>query len=163
MSWVTVRKSDERWSNNDHRGSRFWDPLTLRVWNTSSISVAGVRWILDGMSVASRVIDEPRFGLWNFTVDTLSKCGWLLTHGTRSESTVWSITCCTCLRAAGLRLSIRDTVLQRAARGVLACSLLDHDEPVRTMSGPTPLLRSSGAMSRLAWKMMSSNCVLGSL
>jgi hypothetical protein len=51
----------------------------------------------------------------------------------------------------GLTHSCRGMVLQRAARGVLACSSLDDDGdgPVRTKRGPTPLRRNNGAMSGL--------------
>ena len=45
--------------------------------------------------------------------------------------------------------SCRRMVLQRAARGVLACSLLGDDEPVRTTRGPTPLRRSIRATFRI--------------
>jgi hypothetical protein len=96
------------------------------------------------MSVASLVMDEGRFGLWIFTGGTLLKSLWLLTDGAPSMAEVrFSPCCCTCLHWKLLRLSMRGIVSQRAARGVLACSLLDgDDEPVWTMSGPTPLRRS---------------------
>jgi hypothetical protein len=96
------------------------------------------------MSVASLVMDEGRFGLWIFTGDTLLKSLWPLTDGAPSMAKVrFFPCCCTCLHWKLLRLSMRGIVSQRAARGVLACSLLDgDDEPVWTMSGPTPLRRS---------------------
>jgi hypothetical protein len=96
------------------------------------------------MSVASLVMDEGRFDLWIFTGDTLFKSLWLLTDGAPSMAKVrFSPCCCTCLHWKLLRLSMRGIVSQRAARGVLACSLLDgDDEPVWTMSGPTALRRS---------------------
>ena len=64
----------------------------------------------------------------------------------------------------GLAHSCRGMVLQRAARGVLACSLLDDDEPVRTTRGPTPLRRSIGAtfldtVCRHSWTFSLSEAV----
>jgi hypothetical protein len=53
--------------------------------------------------------------------------------------------------------SCRCTVLQRVARGVLGCSLLDDDEPVRTKRGPTPLRRIIGAMFVLAFMFLATD------
>ena len=161
---------------------------TLSVWKYASISVEGVRWIIDGMSVASVVMDVPRCILWLCRDDTRSK----RQDGTRSKAKVGSMQLCTCVPVGsgvvedtrenalenahpgsgvledtrentlvmdgtrvkvppfvmrGLAHSCRCVVLQRAARGVRGCSLVDDDEPVRTKSGPTPLRRIVGAMS----------------
>ena len=160
---------------------------TLSVWKSASMSVEGVRWIIDGMSVASVVMDVPRCILWLCRDDTRSK----RQDGTRSKAKVGSMPSCSCLPVGsgvvedtrenalenahpgsgvledtrentlvmdgtrekvppfvmrGLAHSCRCMVLQRDARGVLGCSLLEDDEPVRTKRGPTPQRRIVGAM-----------------
>ena len=167
---------------------------TLSVWKYASISVEGVRWIIDGMSVASVVMDVPRCILWLCRDDTRSK--WQ--DGRRSKAKVGSMQLCTCVPVGsgvvedtrenalenahpgsgentlvmdgtrvkvppfvmrGFAHSCRCMVLQRAARGVLGCSLLDDDEPVRTKRGPTPLRRSIGAMSCLSLDVFPNSLV----
>jgi hypothetical protein len=153
--------------------------------------VEGVRWIIDGISVASVVMDEPRCSLWLCTDATRSK----RQDDTSSKAKVGSMPLCTCLPVGsgvvndtranalenahpgsgvledtrentlvmdgtrvkvspfvmrGLAHSCLGMVLQRAERGVLHCSLLDDDEPVRTKRGPTPLQRCVGAMSLMS-------------
>ena len=63
-------------------------------------------------------------------VEDTSNAETLAMDSTRGE--VWSFV------MMGLAYSCRRVVLQRAARGDLACSLLGDNEPVRTTSGPTP-------------------------
>jgi len=163
--------------------------------------VEGVRWIIDGISVASVVMDVPRCSLWLCTDATRSK----RQDDTHSKAKVGSMPLRTCLPAGsgvvddtrenalenahpgsgvledtrentlvmdgtrvrvspfvmrGLAHSCLGMVLQRLERGVLDCSLLDDDEPVRTKRGPTPLQRCIGAMFLMSLKMNQSSRLL---
>ena len=65
---------DRLHESDDGQGDMLDDaPWTLRVWKFASISVDDVRWIIDGMSVASVVMDVPRCSLWLCTDAPRSK------------------------------------------------------------------------------------------
>ena len=87
---------------------------TLSVWKFESISVEGVRWIIDGMSVASVVMDVPRSILWLCRDDTRSK----RQDGTRSKAKVGSMPLCTCLPVgSGEVEDTRENALENAHPG----------------------------------------------
>ena len=87
---------------------------TLSVWKSASISVEGVRWIIDGMSVASVVMDVPRSILWLCRDDTRSK----RQDGTRSKAKVGSMPLCTCLPVgSGVVNDTRANALENAHPG----------------------------------------------
>ena len=104
----------------------------------------GVRWIIDGISVASVVMSLPvGSGVVDDTRENAlenahpgsgvledTRQNTLVMDGTRVKVSPFDM--------RGLAHSCLGMVLQRAERGVLDCSLLEDDEPVRTKRGPTP-------------------------
>jgi hypothetical protein len=86
---------------------------TLSVWKSASMSVEGVRWIIDGMSVASVVMDVPRCILWLCRDGTRSK----RQDGTRSNN-VGSMPSCSCLPVgSGVVEDTRENALENAHPG----------------------------------------------
>ncbi len=67
-------------------------PLILSVWKSARISVEGARWIIEGMSAASVVMDVPRCSLWLCTHDTRST----RQDDSRSKAKLGSMAVCTC-------------------------------------------------------------------